>query len=183
MSELEFQMGRERIGLPADRLYTRTHMWLLRQAGAAGTGVGGRPVRPAGEAERSAADGQRRPAAAAVWRVGLSAFAVTLLRDVFFLDWEAELEGAEVSAGQEVGAVESAKAVSSIHSPLAGRLLRFNHELLDDPSLLNADCYGRGWLFELAGSSDEELMSAAQYREFLSGAWPEVQRKLKGRYG
>ncbi len=171
MDELEFPLGRARIGIPADRLYTRTHMWCLPLDQLAGMG-GCVPVR---------ADAEDRPADA-LWRVGFTAFAMTLIRDVFFLDWEHELDGSHVSAGQEVGTVESAKAVSSIHSPLAGRLLRFNLELLDDPSLLNADCYGRGWLFELSASRGETLMGPVEYHKLLTDTWPDVQRKLKGRY-
>ena len=112
------------------------------------------------------------------FRFGLSAYAVRLLQDVYFLDWEVEA-GAELSHQQEIGQIESSKAESSLYSPAAGRLLEINQQLLHDPSDINVDKYGAGWLFSLACQSDV-LLSPEQYLEHLDAVWPVTQRTIKG---
>ncbi len=112
------------------------------------------------------------------YRVGLSAYAVRLLQDVYFLDWSVE-PGAVVRAKQEIGEIESSKAVSDIYAPAAGTLLRFNGDLLKDPTPINVDTYGKGWLFEFAPGSTE-LMAAEDYLTYLNGTWTDAQRHIKG---
>ena len=72
----------------------------------------------------------------------------------------------------------SAKAVSSMFPPCTGTVLDFNPELLRDPSGINADNYGKGWLYRFATS--EPLLSAAGYVEYLHSAWEDAQRAIKG---
>lgn len=112
------------------------------------------------------------------YRVGLSAYAVRLLQDVYFLDWTVDA-GASVRAKQEIGEVESSKALSSIYAPCDGTLAGFNRELLKDPTPINVDNYGDGWLFEFEPSG-AELMAAADYLKYLEGTWDETQRHIKG---
>jgi glycine cleavage system H protein len=61
------------------------------------------------------------------YKVGFTAFAVRLLQDVYFLDWNVE-PGDLVTAKQEIGEIESSKAVSTLHAPFDGTLLRFNRD-------------------------------------------------------
>ena len=112
------------------------------------------------------------------YRVGLSAYAVRLLQDVYFLDWTVE-PGATVRAKQEIGEVESSKALSDIYAPSAGTLVGFNRDLLKDPTPINVDNYGAGWLFEFE-SAGAELMAAEDYLKYLEGTWGETQRHIKG---
>lgn len=112
------------------------------------------------------------------YRVGLSAYAVRLLQDVYFLDWIIE-PGALVRAKQEIGEIESSKALSSIYAPSDGALVIFNKELLKDPTAINVDNYGAGWLFEFEPVG-AELMSAEDYLKYLEGTWGETQRHIKG---
>ena len=113
-----------------------------------------------------------------VLRFGFTAYAVRLLQDVYFLDWLME-SPAELTSGQEMGSIESKKAESSLYAPADGRLLHFNDRLLDDPSAINTDKYGKGWLFEMM-APDAELFSAAQYVDFLATVWDKTQRAIKG---
>jgi len=115
-----------------------------------------------------------------VWRCGLSAYAVRLLQDVYFLDWSLDA-GAAVRERQAIGSIESSKAESDLFAPAAGRIARFNEALLADPSLINVDLYGRGWLFELAGDG-AGLLSPADYLLHLEAAWPVAQRTIKGQF-
>src|SRR6516164_61115 len=72
------------------------------------------------------------------WRVGLTSYAVRLLQDVYFLDWQIDPE-TRVKRKQTIGEIESSKAVSSMYAPADGSVVRFNEALLNDPSLINAD--------------------------------------------
>jgi glycine cleavage system H protein len=111
-------------------------------------------------------------------RFGFSAYAVRLMQDVYFLDWEVS-EGAELAVKQRIGHIETSKAMSDLFAPIAGTLVRFNAELLKDPSAINVDTYGAGWLFDLAGGLDDTL-TAQEYHDFLDANWEKTQRMLKG---
>ncbi|MCG8584390.1 MAG: glycine cleavage system protein H, partial [Pirellulales bacterium] len=76
-----------------------------------------------------------------IWRFGFSAYAVRLLQDVYFLDWEFDAP-AELEQGQEIGQIESSKAESSLFAPIGGTLSRVNDSLPKDPSSINVDKYG-----------------------------------------
>ncbi|HEX5084810.1 MAG TPA: glycine cleavage system protein H [Blastocatellia bacterium] len=112
------------------------------------------------------------------YRVGFTAFAVRLLQDVYFLDWGVE-PGDLVTAKQEIGEVESSKAVSTLHAPFDGRLLRFNRELMKDPTAINVDNYGAGWLFDF-DPKEALLLPPEDYMLRLEGTWDETQRQIKG---
>jgi glycine cleavage system H protein len=112
------------------------------------------------------------------FRFGFSAYAVRLLQDVYFLDWTVE-GGAVLKEKQAIGAIESKKAESDLFAPISGRLTRFNQDLLDDPSAINVDKYGNGWLFEMEGD-DRSLVSPAEYLEHLDSVWEVTQRTIKG---
>ena len=111
-------------------------------------------------------------------RFGFTAYAVRLLQDVYFLDWAVDA-GVMLAERQELGSIESKKAESSLYAPIAGRLLRFNEELLSDPSAINLDKYGAGWLFEMQAAS-ETLLEPSGYIEHLTGVWEIAQRTIKG---
>jgi glycine cleavage system H protein len=119
----------------------------------------------------------QRTAAGAI-RFGFSAYAVRLLQDVYFLDWIVDA-GVALAEKQQIGAIESKKAESDLFSPVAGRLLQFNSELLSDPSAINVDTYDAGWLFEMEAPS-ETLLSPEQYLEHLAAVWEVTQRTIKG---
>lgn len=113
-----------------------------------------------------------------VVRFGFTAYAVRLLQDVYFLDWLLDAP-AVLTDGQEFGSIESKKAESSLYAPISGELVSFNEQLMEDPSAINTDKYGAGWLFEMKGS-EESLMSTAAYVEMLEGVWDKTQRTIKG---
>ncbi len=111
-------------------------------------------------------------------RFGFTAYAVRLLQDVYFLEWMVD-PGVHLQHRQEIGAIESKKAESALYAPVAGQLARFNDELLADPSTINVDKYGAGWLFELDGTAGD-LITPEQYVEHLVGVWEVTQRTIKG---
>jgi glycine cleavage system H protein len=111
-------------------------------------------------------------------RFGFSAYAVRLMRDVYFLDWCVNA-GDAVGLKQPIGNIETSKAVSDLFAPIAGRVEAFNRELLKDPSAINVDPYGAGWLFEMTGEA-VGVLSAPEYHAFLEAGWSQTQRLLKG---
>ena len=111
-------------------------------------------------------------------RFGFTAYAVRLMQDVYFLDWSVSA-GDTLALKQPIGHIETSKAMSDLFAPVAGTLLRFNDELLKDPSAINVDTYGGGWLFEMTGS-DADTLTVAEYHAFLDAGWAKTQNMLKG---
>ena len=98
--------------------------------------------------------------------VGIIDFAQSALGDVVFVELP-EIDG-EVDAEQDVAVVESVKAASDIYAPVAGVIAEINESIAEDPSLLNADPYGEGWIFKLRVDSLEsfdDLLGADEYQE------------------
>lgn len=112
-------------------------------------------------------------------RFGFTAYAVRLMQDVYFLDWVVNA-GDAVELLQQIGHIETSKAVSDLFAPTAGTLAEFNQELLKDPTPINVDGYGEGWLFDMTGPAGE-LLSAAEYHEFLAANWDKTQAMIKGK--
>lgn len=117
-----------------------------------------------------------RPDPGGTHRFGFSAYAVRLMQDVYFLEWR--IDPGLVTPKQEIGYIETQKATSGLYAPLAGRVLRFNAALLEDPSTINVDNYGRGWLFEFTGELADALDVDAYYSHLEAG-WEATQRILK----
>ncbi|HEY5314533.1 MAG TPA: glycine cleavage system protein H [Pirellulales bacterium] len=114
------------------------------------------------------------------YRFGFSAYAVRLLQDVYFLEWSIDA-GTALREKQAIGAIESSKAESELYCPMAGRLLAFNDALLHDPSAINVDTYGSGWLFDMTGSG-QSLLEPGEYLEHLADAWKIAERTIKGQF-
>ena len=117
--------------------------------------------------------------AAGKWRFGLTAYAVRLLQDVYFLDWELE-PPTPIRLRAQIGAIESKKAESDLYAPLRGQFVGVNEAVLKDPSLINADAYGEGWLVEIETDDDSPLLTPDEYSEHLVEAWEVAQRTIKG---
>jgi glycine cleavage system H protein len=113
-----------------------------------------------------------------VIRFGFTAYAVRLLQDVYFLDWSIDAP-TDLTVKQLLGSIESKKAESELYAPIGGRLTCFNRTLLKDPSGINVDPYGEGWLFEIEGPRDL-LLSPEAYLAHLEDAWVVAQRTIKG---
>lgn len=118
-----------------------------------------------------------------VLRFGLTSYAVRLLQDVYFLDLVIEPKMV-LRERQEIGSIESKKAESSLYSPIAGIVAALNGALLQDPTGINLDKYGAGWMFELqtelASDSQLPLLEPPRYMEHLTTAWEVAQRTIKG---
>lgn len=121
---------------PDDILYAETHEWVRLED----------------------TDGEK------VAVVGITAFAVEQLVDVTYL--EIQPVGTSASAGEEIGEIESVKAVSSIISPVDGEIIAVNEELANNLQLLADDPYQAGWMAKIRVQDEaaiEKLMNRAAY--------------------
>ena len=111
-------------------------------------------------------------------RFGFTSYAIRLMQDVYFLDWQISA-GDAVSELQQIGHIETSKAMSDLFAPLSGTITTFNTALLNDPSGINVDGYGAGWLFEMQGDAGA-LWPVQEYHQYLADNWEKTQRLLKG---
>jgi glycine cleavage system H protein len=77
--------------------------------------------------------------------------------------------GTEVTAGAVCGEVESTKSVSEIYSPVSGTVVEANQAVVDDPSLVNGDPYGQGWLLKVEVTGTGDLLTPEQYGALVDG--------------
>ena len=102
--------------------------------------------------------------------VGITDHAQAELTDIVFA--EPPAVGKNVKAGDVAAVVESVKAASDIYSPVSGEVVERNEAIEADPSLLNTDPFGAGWIFKIRiGNPDEveSLKDAAGYRAQIGG--------------
>ena len=99
--------------------------------------------------------------------LGITEFAQQELGEVVFVDLPEV--GQVFDSNDEVGTIESVKAVAEIYTPVAGEVVEVNGAIEDDPELLNEDPHGEGWLLKIRFSSADDLkslMTAEQYEEY-----------------
>jgi glycine cleavage system H protein len=105
-------------------------------------------------------------------RVGITDYAQSALGDVVFV--QLPDVGADVSAGESFGEVESTKSVSDLYAPVSAKVVAVNGDLEANPQLVNSDPYGEGWLVDLqldAAAVDDSLtglLDAEGYRSTVS---------------
>ena len=100
--------------------------------------------------------------------VGVTDHAQSALGDVVYV--ELPKVGATLTAGKQFGVIESTKAVSDLFAPLTGKVVKVNEELPNNPSVINTDPYGAGWILELEPSDSSQLaglLDAAAYGKLL----------------
>jgi glycine cleavage system H protein len=113
------------------------------------------------------------------YRFGFTSYAVRLMQDVYFLDWTVSA-GISLHYLEQIGHIETSKAESDLFAPMDGTIVAINQELLKDPSAINVDKYGSGWLFEMEGNPKTTL-DVDQYYQYLADNWDNTQRLIKGK--
>ena len=101
--------------------------------------------------------------------VGITGYATEQLGDVVFV--ELPEVGRTLEAGKTFGVVEAVKTVSDLYSPLTGEVVEVNTALADDPSVVNKDPYGAGWMVRIRladPSSFASLLSSADYAQVVA---------------
>lgn len=91
--------------------------------------------------------------------VGITDFAQSELGELVYV--EVDTVGDTLDQGEEFGTVEAVKTTSELYMPVSGKILEFNPKIdaseEDDPTLINSDPYGDGWIVKLEISNPEEL--------------------------
>ena len=103
-------------------------------------------------------------------KVGITDYAQKKLKEIVYV--ELPEVGREVSQMEQIGSIESVKAVSELLAPVSGKIREVNEKLIDNPSLINKDPYETGWLIIIEPIKQREelkkLLSASDYRKLIS---------------
>ena len=101
--------------------------------------------------------------------IGITAFAAHELGDITFV--ELPKAGTKLNAGDKFAVIESVKSVSDVYVPVSGEIIAVNEKLSAEPELVNADCYGEGWMIKIKMSNPDQLkntMNATEYETLLA---------------
>jgi glycine cleavage system H protein len=100
--------------------------------------------------------------------IGITEYAQKELGDVVFV--ELPQVGTQLEMSDELGSIESVKAVSELFAPVGGEVIEVNEALAEKPELVNTDPWGDGWMIKvrLADATEaDELMTAEEYDEYV----------------
>ena len=101
--------------------------------------------------------------------IGITDFAQNQLSDVTYV--ELPEVGSHFLAGKEMVVVESIKAAADIYAPIDGTITEINPSLTNDPSVINTDPNGEGWLVRITPDDTDDLnklMSASDYEALIA---------------
>lgn len=87
--------------------------------------------------------------------IGITQYAANELTDITYA--EMKPAGTAVKPGTSVGEVESVKTTSDVYSAIGGTISEINKAVTADPSLLNSDPFGKGWLVKVKSSDTSAL--------------------------
>jgi len=99
--------------------------------------------------------------------IGITDYAQDQLGDIVYV--EEIKKGTNLNKGDVISTVESVKAVSDVYSPISGEIIEVNQAIIEDPSIINKDPFGKGWFAKIKMDQPEELdelMSASEYSEY-----------------
>ena len=99
--------------------------------------------------------------------VGITSVAADALGDIVYLELPAV--GESLTAGAVIGEIESTKSVSELFSPVSGTVTEVNQSAIDDPSLVNSDPFGAGWLLKVDVSETGPVLTADEYAAQSAG--------------
>jgi glycine cleavage system H protein len=104
-----------------------------------------------------------------VYQVGITDYAQGELGDIVFV--ELPSIGDKFKRNDVFGTVEAVKAVSDLYCPVSGEIVEVNDELASDPSVVNSDPYGKGWMIKLRVTNEaelDELLGGAEYESHVT---------------
>lgn len=100
--------------------------------------------------------------------VGISDYAQNTLSDIVYV--ELPEVGEEVEKGDQICVVESVKAAGDVYAPVSGEIVAVNEALDDEPEIINADPFGKGWLVRIKPSDMaewESLLDVEAYKKVV----------------
>ncbi len=109
--------------------------------------------------------------------IGMDDFSQKLAGELSFI--ELPMEGDEVSKDEAVGSYETGKWMGKIFAPVSGEVVEVNEELEDDPSIVNQDPYGKGWMFKIKMSDPSEVDSLMKGDSVIPWLKEEIEKNVK----
>ena len=100
--------------------------------------------------------------------IGITDFAQSELGDIIFV--ELPLIDDNVDSGATIGTIEAVKTVADVYTPVKGKIIEINENIVDQPELINSSPYNDGWIacIEFDVSIDEvKTLSSEEYLKFI----------------
>jgi glycine cleavage system H protein len=100
---------------------------------------------------------------------GITDYAQSELSDIVMV--EPPQIGRQIKVGEAVGTIEAVKAVSDLYAGISGEVIEVNEAVVADPSIINKDPYGEGWLYKVKVASAKDadaLLTPDQYKELIA---------------
>ena len=100
--------------------------------------------------------------------VGITDFAQSELGDIIFVELPSIDDN--VDAGGTIGTIEAVKTVADVYTPISGKIVEINENIVDQPELINSSPYEDGWIacIEFNGAIDEvKTLSSQEYLKFI----------------
>jgi glycine cleavage system H protein len=110
--------------------------------------------------------------------IGITDHAQKELGAIVFADLPEE--GADIEKNEVLGSLESSKTVAEVFAPISGQVLKPNRDLEEDPSFINDDPYGTGWLVTMEMDDPDELeglLNSVEYENYLEKKEPPKEPK------
>lgn len=101
-------------------------------------------------------------------KIGITSYGQKQLGEILLV--ELPKVGAEVTYNKTFATIESSKTAFEVPSPVSGKVIEINAQLEEDPSLVNKDPYGDGWMIKVKISQPEEidtLLNAQEYEKLV----------------
>jgi glycine cleavage system H protein len=103
--------------------------------------------------------------------VGITQFAVEQLTDVVYVELPKAGKQVKAGGGEGFGQIESVKAVSDLYAPVSGEVIAVNDAVVQDPGMVSADPFGKGWMIKIRMSQPAEvqqLLTPEQYEQQIA---------------
>lgn len=100
--------------------------------------------------------------------IGITEFAQSELGEIVYVD-QPNI-GNSYKQDEVFSTVEALKTVSDLFIPVSGKVTAINPRLRQEPTLVNSDPFGEGWMIqvELTDSNEaEKLLDAAVYQAII----------------
>jgi glycine cleavage system H protein len=111
--------------------------------------------------------------------IGITDHAQKELGEIVFVDFPEE--GVQIEKAEVFGTLESSKTVAELYAPVSGEVVSANRDLEEEPTLLNDDPYGNGWLITMEIDDPDEvegLLNSVEYENYLEKK--ETKKETKG---
>lgn len=90
-----------------------------------------------------------------VLTMGMDDFAQKMAQEIVYV--QLPDEGKTLKTGKKFAKIESGKWLGKVFAPVNGELIGVNEELETNPGLINEDCYGKGWLYQIKPDDKSEV--------------------------